>query len=83
MIAQYLAFCEDDGFQPLSRATMYRVLKVREASQRKSLQGLDNVSADGAEGFKRITQIVEQLEQEYRVSKDWCSDVRNQIKKAK
>ena len=24
MIAQYLAFCEDDGFQPLSRATMYR-----------------------------------------------------------
>ena len=37
MIAQYLAFCEDDGFQPLSRATMYRVLKVREASQRKSL----------------------------------------------
>ena len=37
---------------------MYRVLKVREASQRKSLQGLDNVSADGAEGFQRITQIV-------------------------
>jgi len=65
MIAQYLAFCEDDGFQPLSRATMYRVLKVREASQRKSLQGLDNVSADGAEGVQRITQIVEQLEQEY------------------
>ena len=51
MIAQYLVFCEDDGFQPLSRATMYHVLKVREASQRKSLQGLDNVSADGAESF--------------------------------
>ena len=62
MIAQYLAFCEDDGFQPLSRATMYRVLKVREASQRKSLQRLDNISADGAEGFQRITQIVEELE---------------------
>ena len=83
MIAQYFAFCEDDGFQPLSRATMYRVLKVREASQRKCLQGLDNVSADGAEGFQRITQIVEQLEQGYGVSKDWCSDVRNQLKKAK
>ena len=83
MIAQYLAFCEDDGFQPLSRATMYRVLKVREASQRKSLQGLDNVSADGAEGFQRITQIVEELEEEYGVSKDWCSDVKNRLKKAK
>ena len=32
MIAQYLVFCEDDGFHPLSRATMYRVPKVREAS---------------------------------------------------
>ena len=70
MIAQYLVFCEDDGFQPLSRATRYRVLKVREASQRKSLQGLDNVSADGAESFQRITRIVEELEEEYGVSKD-------------
>ena len=51
MVAQYLAFCEDDGFQPLSRATMYRVLNVREASQHKSLQGLDNISTDGAKGF--------------------------------
>ena len=42
---------------------MYRVPKVREASQRKSLQGLDSVSADSAEGFQRITQIVEQLEE--------------------
>ena len=79
MIAQYLAFCEDDGFQPLSRATMYRVLKVREASQCKSLQGLDNISPDGAEGFQRITQIVEELEQEYGVRKDWYSDVRNRF----
>ena len=63
MIAQYLAFCEDDGFQPLSHATMYRVLKVREASQRKSLQGLDNVSADAVEGFQKITRIVEELEE--------------------
>ena len=83
MIAQYLVFCEDDGFQPLSRATMYRVLKAREASLRKSLQGLDNVSADGAESFQRITRIVEELEKEYRVSKDWCSDVRNRLMKAK
>ena len=61
---------------------MYRVLQVREPSQGKSLQGLDNVSADGAEGFQRITQIVEQLEQDYGVSKDWCSQVRNRVKKA-
>ena len=56
---------------------------LKEASQRKSLQGLDNVSADGAESFQRITRIVEELEGEYGVSKDWCSDVRNRLKKAK
>ena len=70
MIAQYLVFCEHDGFQPLSLAKMYHVLKAREASLRKSLQGLDNVSADGAESFQRITRIVQELEKAYRVSKD-------------
>ena len=56
---------------------------MREASQRKSLQGLDNVSTEGAEGFQRITQIVEELQEEYGVSKDWCSNVMNRLKKAK
>ena len=36
-----------------------------------------------SEGFQRITQIVEQLEQEYVVSEDWCLGVRNHLKKAK
>ena len=31
---------------------MWRVLEVQEASQRKSLGGLDNTAADGAGGFK-------------------------------
>lgn len=83
MISQYQSFCEEDGFEPLSRATMFRVLKVREASQRKSLQGLDNTSADGAEGFHRITRIVDDLEEQYGVCKEWCSEARNGLKKAK
>ena len=84
MISQYLSFCEDDGgFEPLSHATMYRVLKVREASQRKSLQGLDNTSADGVEGFHRITRIVEDMEEQYGVNKEWWSDVQSRLKKAK
>ena len=83
MITQYLSFCEEDGFEPLSRATMFRVLKVREASQSKSLQGLDNTSADGSEGFRRITHIVDDLEEQYGVNKEWCADPRNGLKKAK
>ena len=47
------------------------------------MQGLDNISAESAEGFQRINRIVEELEEEYGVSKDWCSDVMNRLKKAK
>ncbi len=42
MVAQYFKFCSDEEYQPLSRSTLFRILEVREASQRKSLQGLDN-----------------------------------------
>ena len=58
---------------------MYRVLKVREASQRKSPQGLDNTAADGAEG----SEIVENLGEQHGVSKEWCSDVNRSLAKAK
>ena len=47
IIAQYKEHCKEEEFSPLSERTMYRVLKVREASERKSLQGLDNIAADG------------------------------------
>lgn len=83
MISQYLSFSKEEGFEPLGRTTMYKVLKVREASERKSLQGLDNTSADGAEGFHRITQVVEDLQQQFGVSKDWCFDTKNSLTKAK
>lgn len=83
MIAQYLSFCKDDCFEPLSRVTMYRVLKVREASQRKSVQGLENTAADGAEGFQRISEIVEDLGEKHGVNKEWYSDVNRSLAKAK
>ena len=45
IINQYLDFCKEENFTPLSRATMWRILEVQEASQRKSLKGLDNTAA--------------------------------------
>lgn len=83
MIAQYLSYCKDDNFEPLSRATLYRVLEVREASQRKSLQGLDNTAADGAEGFQRLISIVDELEQNFSADKMWCNDFRTRLKNGK
>ena len=63
MIRQYLQFCEEEQFEPLSRATLFRVLDVREASQQKSLSGLDNIAADGSSGFERLYDIVNELGQ--------------------
>ena len=40
MIAQYIEFCKSENFDPLSRSSLYRVLSVRQASQRKSLSGM-------------------------------------------
>ena len=34
MIRQYLKFCEEEQYEPLSRASLFRVLKVREAFER-------------------------------------------------
>ena len=39
MIAQYMEFCISKNVDPLSKSSLYRVLKVRQASQRKSLSG--------------------------------------------
>ena len=40
MIAQYMEFCKSENVDSLSRSTLYRVLSVRQASQRKSLSGM-------------------------------------------
>ncbi|CAB3999301.1 Hypothetical predicted protein, partial [Paramuricea clavata] len=63
MIKQYLQFCTEENVEPLSCATLFRILDVREASQQKSLSGLDNIAADGSAGFERLHGIVDELDQ--------------------
>ena len=82
IINQYLDFCKEENFTPLSRATMWRILEVQEASQRKSLKGLDNTAADGAEGFEALYEIVDQLE-EVGADKEWSSQTRKRLKDSK
>ena len=82
IINQYLDFCKEENFTPLSRATMWRILEVQEASQRKSLKGLDNTAADGAEGFEALYEIVDQLE-EAGADKGWSSQTRKRLKESK
>ena len=61
VVKQYLAYCDESGFKPLSRSTLLRILAVCPASTRKSLQGLDYISSAGAQAFADLIDIVERL----------------------
>ena len=63
MIMQYLQHCKEESFEPASRSTLFRILEVREASQQKSLSGLDNIAAEGVASFERLLGILEELNQ--------------------
>ena len=82
MVAQYLEFCNEGEFEPLSRATLFRILEIREASQRKSLQGLDNTAADGSVAFKTMDEICQRLVQ-FGVEMKWSQSVTRRLQKAK
>ena len=82
MIAQYFRHCYEEGFEPLGRSTLFQILKVRVASQRKSLQGLDNIAASGTDGFDALNKIVDDLEQSGS-RPEWCEARRNELKEGK
>ena len=82
MIEQYHQRFREGEYQPLGKSTLYRILKVRETSQRKSLQGLDNTAASKAEGFDTLSGIVDELDQ-YGTRHEWCEESRDKLKEAK
>ena len=82
MLSQYTQFCPEENFQPLSRSTLFKILEVREASQRKSLQGLDNTAADGSAGFHTVEMIIDSLEKGGQTG-EWCIDVKEKLRNAK
>ena len=82
MIEQHLEYCKEQCHKPLSRSTLFKILEVREASQRKSLQGLDNTAANGAEGFQTIETLVKTLEKG-GMEEQWCLRICRNLRGAK
>ena len=82
MISQYIQFCQEEKFEPLSRTTLFKILEVRRASQRKSLQGFDNTAADGSAGFQKIEMIVDDLEKG-GMNRQWCAEVKERLRSRK
>ena len=59
---QMMTYCQESGFTPLSRPSLLQILSKCAASVRTSVQGLDYVSAAGAEAFSDLCDVVETLE---------------------
>ena len=82
MVSQYMQFCSDENFEPLSRTTLFRILEVRGASQQKALQGLDNTAADGVAAFDTLEKIAAQLER-MGASSEWVKTTKRNLKDSK
>ena len=75
IVAQYNAYCEGtagDGFVPLSNTILYNILHQCSAAIRKSLSGLDNISADGSGAFDALIEMCDQLIGFGKIKKETC-----------
>ena len=55
---QFLFIRTSTNFVPLSDSTLWRILHSLKPSQRKSLSGLDDITAAGMNGFGMIEEFV-------------------------
>ena len=83
IVKQYESLCSESCFSPMSRSTLYRILNVCSASVRKSLQGLDNFSAEGAKAFEELQEIVSELGDECGKGLTWAKKQNEMLKQAK
>ncbi|KAK3709231.1 hypothetical protein QZH41_015435, partial [Actinostola sp. cb2023] len=82
IIEQYSAYCRQIDFEPASERSLFRMIDVCSASMQTSLQGLDNVTAEGSEAFQNMATIVQSL-QESGTSSQWVEDTHKALKEAK
>ena len=65
-----IAFYKESNFEPLSGSTLWRVLRALKPSQRKSLSGLDDITAEGMNGYTHLDRFSsDQLESAKRYLK--------------
>ena len=82
IIEQYTAYCKQQEFEPASERSLYRMLDVCSASMQKSLQGLDNITAEGTQSIDTLAKIVETLV-ENAADETWGKRIQHKIKEVK
>ena len=70
IVTQYRSYCKQQEFEPASEHSLFRMLEICSASMQKSLHGLDNIIAEGAEAFDGLMSIIETL-MKNGVHKNW------------
>jgi hypothetical protein len=78
LIDCYLAYCDEVDFEPLSKSSLFRILNDCPATYGKNFQGLDNVSAQGMEGFNLLEDMCKRL-QLFGETIEWMKKVSNKI----
>ena len=61
IIEQYISYCKQQQFTPAGERSLHRILGTCSASVQKSLQGLDNISAEGGEAVDNLIKIIQSL----------------------
>ena len=82
IIQQYQQYCSERDFEPMSKRTLQRVLNECSASVRKSLQGLDNFSAQGAEAFDELDKLVDKLV-DCGKTQVWAREIKQHLRSSK
>ena len=82
IVDQYRQFCLETNFTPFSSSTMLRILSSCSATVRKSLQGLDYFTADGAKAFDDLLSIAEKIGDRGQ-DRQWVERCEQALKKGK
>ena len=82
IVQQYQQYCCETNFEPMSKRTLQRVLAVCSSSVRKSLQGLDNFSAQGVEAFNDLEKLVDKLV-DCGKTQQWAREIKQQLRLSK
>ena len=82
IVKQYFAYAEESNFEPLSRRTLLNILSVCSASVRKSLQGLDYVSSNGAQAFDDLCDVAQRLGDDF-MGMSWARGQKEHLKNTK
>ncbi|XP_078348424.1 uncharacterized protein LOC144633421 [Oculina patagonica] len=82
IIEQYSAYCQEQNFEPAGQRSLYRIIEVCGASMQKSLQGLDNTTAEGTEAIDTILDVIKTLG-DHGSEATWLKSSEQKIKEAK